>query len=299
MRIAHLTDLHLLDLDGVPAWRFANKRLTGLANLRFHRKSVHRREHVEAIVEALNADPPDHVIVTGDLTNLSLETEFALAGRVLGALSLPRAQVSIVPGNHDVYTGGAHRSRRFARQFADYITSDLPLAGPGDDFPYVRLRDGVAVVGVCSAVPRLPFVAAGRVGAPQLAALRTAVADPEVRDRFVLVLVHHPPVYPVGAWKHRMEGLEDAPALGDVLAPLGRGLVAHGHLHRRVQRRLGRLPVFGATSSSLESSDPDRMCGWNVYEVEGGALVRSYARVWDRERRSFEERAIPEGASAA
>jgi len=292
-RVAHLTDLHLLALDGVPLWRFLNKRLTGWANLRFHRKAIHRPHLVEAIVSALNEDPPDHVIVTGDLTNLALETEFELAARILGALRVPRENVSIVPGNHDVYTRGAYRSKRFARNLGSYVTSDIDL-GDGH-FPFVRLRDGLAVVGLSSAVPRLPFVAAGRLGAPQLDALRRALADERVRQRFVLLFLHHPPVYPASAFKTRMEGLEDAPLLAELLAPVEQGLVAHGHLHRRVQRRLGHLPVIGATSSSLESPDPERVAGWNVYEIEDGVLARSYARVWNGDAGGFVDRAIPTG----
>ena len=292
IRVAHLTDLHLLALDGVPAWRFVNKRLTGWLNLRFHRKSIHRPELVEAIVDALNEDPPDEVIITGDLTNLSLESEFDLAARMLGRLRIGREHVSIVPGNHDTYTRGAYRTRRFARSFDSYRTSDLPLDG---DFPFVRLRGELAIVGLSSAVPRLPFVAAGRLGSAQLAALRTAIADPRVRDRFVLVFLHHPPVYPASALKARLEGLQDATELAAALGPVERGLIAHGHLHRRVRRRLGSLPVIGATSSSLDSPDPERVAGWNVYEIDAGVLVRASARVWNGSERGFVERSIPEG----
>ena len=50
MRIAHFSDLHLLALDGVPSWRFLNKRLTGLANLRLKRASIHRSEYVLSLI---------------------------------------------------------------------------------------------------------------------------------------------------------------------------------------------------------------------------------------------------------
>jgi 3',5'-cyclic AMP phosphodiesterase CpdA len=199
-----------------------------------------------------------------------------------------------VPGNHDVYTSGSHRARRFASRFGAYTTSDLPVR-EGEAFPFVRLRDRVAFVGLSSAVPRLPFVSAGKVGDGQLGSLRTALDDPRVRERFVFVMLHHPPIFPASAWKTHMEGLRDAPALADVLSPVAHGLVAHGHLHRRVHRQLGRLDVFGATSSSLLSASPERMAGWNVYEVEEGRLHRAYAQVWDPAHRSFSEREIPQG----
>ena len=40
MRIAHLSDLHLLSLTGVPLRRFLNKRISGYANLRLKRGSI-------------------------------------------------------------------------------------------------------------------------------------------------------------------------------------------------------------------------------------------------------------------
>lgn len=290
VRIAHITDLHLLALDGVPAFRFLNKRLTGWANLRFHRKAIHRPELVEAVVAALNEDPPDELIVTGDLTNLSLESEFDLAERMLGRLRVPADHVSIVPGNHDTYTRGSFSSRRFVRALGPWVRGDLDL---GTDFPLVRLRDGLTLIGLSSAVPRLPFVAAGRVGAAQLTALRALLLDERIRGSFVLVFLHHPLVHPGSALKRRLDGLEDAAALADALAPVKHGLVAHGHLHRRLQYRVGALPVVGATSSSLESKDLERVAGWNVYEIDGGVLQRVYARVWDTSSRTFVDREIP------
>ena len=41
MRLAHLSDPHILDLDGVASHRWLNKRATGWVNLRLHRGSVH------------------------------------------------------------------------------------------------------------------------------------------------------------------------------------------------------------------------------------------------------------------
>ena len=51
MRIVHLSDPHLLDLDGVSPWRFANKRLTGWVNLRLKRGHAHRPRLVDAIID--------------------------------------------------------------------------------------------------------------------------------------------------------------------------------------------------------------------------------------------------------
>jgi 3',5'-cyclic AMP phosphodiesterase CpdA len=292
-RIAHITDLHLLALGGVGFWRFANKRITGYANLRFRRKAVHRAEIVQAVVSAIDADPPDHLIVTGDLTNLSLETVFELALKVLGQLRMGPERISVVPGNHDVYTLGSHRARRFEGYFKPYVSSDLPLPD-GSVFPFVRLGEDVAVIGLSSALPRPPLVASGRLGRWQTDALDRLALDPRIRARFPVVLVHHPLINPPSPWKTRFEGLADAASLEAIMRRLGRGLVAHGHLHRRMHRRLGPIHVVGATSTSLESAAPDRMSGYNVYEIERGELVRASARVLDLASGTFREVAVPE-----
>ncbi len=125
--IAHLSDLHLLSLEGAVPFRLFNKRITGYLNLRFHRKSVHKAFAVKAAARAIRQLGVDQVVITGDVSNLALENEFELVRTFLAEdLGLPADRVSLVPGNHDAYTGGAHRSRRFARAFAAYLYSDLP-----------------------------------------------------------------------------------------------------------------------------------------------------------------------------
>ena len=83
MRIAHFSDLHLLSLSGVGPWRFLNKRLTGYANLRLKRGHIHRASYVRAIAQEIVRAKVDHVVITGDLTNLALEPEFELAKTLL------------------------------------------------------------------------------------------------------------------------------------------------------------------------------------------------------------------------
>ena len=133
----------------------------------------------------------DHVVITGDISNLALEAEFDRARSVFARLGMAPEQISIIPGNHDVYTRGAERSRRFAQFFAPHISSDLPLNDsanhPSGPFPFVRLRDEVAIIGLSSAVARLPILAHGHLGQRQLSALATALAHPELARRTPVV----------------------------------------------------------------------------------------------------------------
>jgi 3',5'-cyclic AMP phosphodiesterase CpdA len=292
MKIAHISDLHLLDLEGVPFTRFLNKRFTGWVNLRLKRGSIHRASYVQAIAREIAARRVDHLVVTGDLTNLALETEF---GRVRDlferTLGMDPAKVTVVPGNHDLYTRGARDSRRFERFLGVWLKSDLPELAVdvgGGRFPVVKLRGPAAFIGLSSAVPRPPLVAAGELGEAQLDALRGILAHPEVKARTPIVALHHPPVHPWSRTKAHIEGLRDAAAFLALLASAPRGAVLHGHLHRRIQRDLststGRIRQLGATSASLHHADSDRMAGFNLYDLADDGTLRVEAQVLVPER---------------
>jgi 3',5'-cyclic AMP phosphodiesterase CpdA len=300
VRIAHLSDLHLLSLDGAVPFRLFNKRLTGYLNLRFHRKSVHKPFAVHAAAREIVRLGIDHVVITGDLSNLALEGEFELVRRFLDEeLGLPPDRVSIIPGNHDAYTSGAHRTRRFATTFARFLTSDLPeLTVPGEAFPYVHLRGPTAIIGLSTALPRLPLVASGAVGREQLAALARILEHPDVRARTPVILQHHPIHNPASRTKTALEGLTDADQEAHVLRRLRRGLLLHGHLHRRIHRTLategGHLDAVGATSTSLLHASDERMAGFNVYDVGTDGRIESIgSHRLEADGTSFREIGLP------
>jgi 3',5'-cyclic AMP phosphodiesterase CpdA len=300
VKIAHLSDLHLLSLEGAVPFRLFNKRITGYLNLRFHRKSVHKPFAVRAAAWEIQRLGVDHVAITGDVSNLALEGEFALVRRFLEEdLGLPPERVSLVPGNHDAYTGGAHRSRRFASTFARFLRSDLPELTPrGEVFPYVHLRGPAAIIGLSTALPRPPLVASGTLGHTQLAALERILEHPEVRRRTPVILQHHPIHNPKSFAKRTLEGLGDAAEEARLLRKVARGLLLHGHLHRRIHRTLatdeGHIDAVGATSASLLHDSDERMAGFNVYEVDAdGAIASIGSHRLVIEDETFREVALP------
>jgi 3',5'-cyclic AMP phosphodiesterase CpdA len=304
MRIAHISDLHVLALAGAVPFRLFNKRATGYANLRLRRHHQHKSEIVRAIATHLAAAKVDHVVITGDVTNLALESEFeAVRGVLDDVLGLPHSAVTIVPGNHDVYTRGAEKKRRFSQFFAPYLSSDLPhfrTEQPGGHFPIVKLRGPVAIIGLSTALARLPFVASGRLGLAQLLALEKILASPEVQNRTPVLLLHHP-IFNPAAWtkmKARLEGLEDAAPLRELLAHVPRGLLLHGHLHRRIHHKLpthhGHIDVVGATSASLVHPSPARMAGYNLYEIaDDGVITTVRTFAYDQASGDFQPTSLP------
>ena len=288
VRIAHVSDLHVLS-PGRFEWRkiLFNKRITGYANLLLHRGRVYRAEYLSAVLDAAAASA-DQVVITGDITNLALESEYREARRLIDGIAR-RAEVTVVPGNHDIYLTAIQRTHRFPAHFGEFLASDLPefaLQLPAGPYPCVKFRGPAAIIALSSAVPRPPFVASGRVGKLQLAALAKVLAHPEVRRRTPVILIHHPPVDDRIRPAQLRDGLVDAAALRRELAPLARGMVLFGHLHVRVRCMLktaaGTLDVIGASGAALDHADPSIRAGFNLYEIDDvGTVVSVGARVID------------------
>ena len=306
LRIAHVSDLHVLSPHGVE-WRriLFNKRVTGYANLVRQRGRVYRREYLAAVLSAAAAQA-DHLVVTGDITNLSLEKEFDEARALLDGAART-IEVTVVPGNHDIYLPHVHHERRFPHHFGPFLRSDLPALArdlPAGPFPCVKLRGPAAIVALSSAVPRPPFVASGRVGPAQLEALEEVLAHPEVARRTAVVLIHHPPVDRRIRLAQLRDGLVDAEALRRILSRLARGLVLFGHLHVRVRHRLptqgGVLDVIGASGAALDHPHPSVRAGFNAYEIaDDGSVACAGARVLSPDGRTLEHVPIREGRGSA
>jgi len=287
IRVAHISDLHVLSSTGAH-WReiIFNKRLTGYANLILRRGRVHRREYLLEVLSAA-VMRADHLVVTGDITNLSLEHEYEEARALLDEAA-QRTEVTVVPGNHDIYLPSTHRRRRFPHHFNQFLQSDLPQLArdlPAGRFPCVKLRGRMAIIALSSGVPRPPFIAAGHVGHAQLEALETVLAHPEVKWRTPIVLIHHPPVDTRLRITQLRDGLVDAAALRRSLARLTGGLVLFGHLHLRVRCELptpsGKLEVIGASGAALDHPDRSVRAGFNLYEFEDDRLASVQAYVVD------------------
>jgi len=284
-RFAHISDLHVLELEGTPPRRFLNKRATGMINLVGPRRGQHDIEILKTLVDDLAAEKVDHVLVTGDLTNLALESEFARARGLLEPIALYE-QLSIVPGNHDIYTRGSERAQRFERYFGDLMWS--PETPPSDQtYPWYKDIEGVAVVGLCSARPRLPFIATGEIGREQLQRLERLGHDHDFANRFTIVLVHHN-LHERTTRKNLMHGLNDRQELLDLCESIGVNLVLHGHTHVAHTFDHGTVKVIGCGSSTWKSEHPEHVARYNIYHVREGGLTEVETRIFNHASHRFE-----------
>lgn len=279
LRIAHLSDPHLgpLPRPSVPA--LMTKRIFGYLNWLKNRRGALSDDILDALLADLNAQKADHICLTGDLMNIALPGEFEAARAFLERLG-PSDRVSCILGNHDAYVPGA--AARAAAAWAPYMT--------GDDgrqrFPYVRRREGVALIGVSTAIATAPFSARGRVGSAQLDALATVLDRND--DAYKVVMIHHPPDGEL-AKGHR--ALIDHEAVRAVLSEGCADLVLHGHNHTAslvgLPTARGEAPVIGVQSASSDGSHHPR-AGYGLIDIDTAlGTAKLIRRALNEDRTAF------------
>ena len=266
VRIAHFSDPHIGPLPK-PHWRdLMGKRLTGYLNWRRGRAEHHRMDILDRLLDDIVRAGVDHVAVTGDLINIGLADEYKAARTFLWRVGPPE-RVSFVPGNHDAYMretvpGIVHHWRPW------FLGDGVAESDGGYAFPFTRVRDRVALIGVNSGVPTAPFLATGFLGGRQIAALADELEATGRQGLARLVLIHHPP-FDIGFQKR----LGDHQELAAMLAKVGAEAVLHGHTHKGTLRELrgpaGPIPVIGVPSASAAPGGRHEPAAWNLVTVDG------------------------------
>jgi 3',5'-cyclic AMP phosphodiesterase CpdA len=300
MRVAHCSDLHLLSHDGARWLDLANKRWIGAMNLLSNRSRHYHVDAFDHMVDDMNAQGIEHVLCTGDVTNLALKQEFEFARAKFDRLTGGPEHVTVIPGNHDAYVaeGVGHFSTIFepySRTDAGWEWTDADK-DPEDDtddlrWPLVRVRGDLALIGISTSRQTPWFTAYGRVGAGQLARIARVLADPRLVGKARIVAIHHPPAGKRAA--NKIRGLRDHAAFAEVIGAGGCDLIVHGHEHQDLTETItgpsGPIPVRGVASGTYHHNKPDRVARYRIFQIEGGKIVGDSIRVWTREHGRFDE----------
>lgn len=261
--LAHLSDPHIPPLPEASPAELIGKRITGYMNWKLRRGAHHSRQVLDVLTRDLLAHEPDHIAVTGDLANLSLVPEFSAGREFLQSLGDGK-RVSVIPGNHDAYVRGADKI--YLDRWREYLAGDTPGTYP---FPYLRRRGPIALIGLSSAVPTLPFFASGRIGSAQMDRFVVMMDELPRQQCFRIILLHHPPA----GKRPKLKELDDAEDFRGVIARLGAEMILSGHDHIAAVNEIPGLerpvPVVQVPSASAAPGDPRGGGAYNLYRIGG------------------------------
>jgi 3',5'-cyclic AMP phosphodiesterase CpdA len=259
MRIAHLSDLHVLDprTDQGLGVRFVSLgRPIDVAE---------RKKKVLRAFERARAVGANHLVVSGDLTETGTPAQYDVFAEILCEARVNPDQVTLVPGNHDLYThkdawraaldGPLRAYRRGAAEGPGKIVDVGPV--------WIAPMDVTVHQQVTSSI--------GAVSAEVAEALASRLADPGLRKVPILAVQHHPPYAhgnPIHQW---FDGLRDWRRVFQLLLAHAHAFVMHGHLHAAGDRQVrdrNDVRIFGAPAIVDDGAGP-RV---RLYDVRDGVI---------------------------
>jgi 3',5'-cyclic AMP phosphodiesterase CpdA len=257
-RIAHISDLHLLE-DDLSA-RSLKERLR-LSFLTFGRSidAIDRRARVARALRCAWEAKADHLVVTGDLTEDGIEVQFEILASVLRESDWPAERITLVPGNHDAYADPVAWTRALEGPLSEWAaTSELGRVVEVDD---------VAIVPVSTAFHQPVTRSAGRIDPDLVERLESIVLEDRWRGRPLVFAQHHAPI-----WRgaiHWVDGLMRADAIARILSRASGAHVLCGHVHRSSDRPLltGEPPRIFTADAVVEHDAPLRL-----YDASDGRL---------------------------
>jgi 3',5'-cyclic AMP phosphodiesterase CpdA len=267
LRIGHVSDIHLSDRGRYPR--------NGYLPRDCDRHSVRLAQR---ILDDLEAAGVEHLVVTGDLTLSSEASEFERAAKLLRKWA-DSGKLTVVPGNHDVWTAESVKTARFLRMIGP---DGRGMRRPEPSYPFAALpAPEVAIVALDSAqFGEAPLDTPGLLGSAQLQACRELVREHVKEGRAVLLALHHHLLLP----RERIPSdalvartpLQDADKLVRMVADLPIAGVLHGHRHCAFRVEIpgaaGPTPILCAGSASRVAEEPNRRARGFVYEVDRGGI---------------------------
>jgi 3',5'-cyclic AMP phosphodiesterase CpdA len=217
-------------------------------------------------------------VVTGDLTLSAEPREFERAADLLRPWA-EAGKLTVVPGNHDVWTEDSVDTGRFLRTIG---ADGKGMRRPEPTYPVV-VPIGAEVVLVALDSARWgeePYQTAGKLGAEQLKSARELCRAHQMEGKATVLAFHHhvllpPDRLPSDAAVARMP-LADADQVIRLVAELPVAAILHGHRHCAFRVDVpgvsGPVPILCAGSVSRVTDVPVRRARAFVYELDAGGL---------------------------
>ena len=225
--LIHITDVHFWKVVKNPLL-LMNKRFWGNLTVALRRRHHFLMERAESHADAVAATGVKNVLLTGDFASTSTDDEFKRAIQFVEGLRSRGLALFVLPGNHDVYTFRAARTRRFERYFQEFL--------PSGGYPaHVNLPGGTDLILVPTVCPR-HFSTRGYISSEEIENVGRRL---ESCGTHAIVAAHYPLIHETRTYQsRRFRRLENAERLRRVLGESGKRIVCvGGHVHRSSYER--------------------------------------------------------------
>ncbi len=161
MRLAHISDIHLMSAISSYLQVRTLKQLIGLFNWVIYRRKKNCMSRVYKSVEMLVNSDIDALVVTGDISQLAFTKDYKTYAEMMKPLTDRNIPIITIKGNHDHYC----RSKKLSKAFNEYIK---PLSlGTEIEKGVYKIKE-LELFHLEGAVPTPPFRCWGKLSAKRL-----------------------------------------------------------------------------------------------------------------------------------
>lgn len=294
-RIHQLTKIKksetISDVQGKLVELYENRMATSQANLAAHMPGPERLAAALeadplnanlrfcAVARAVEAQSPDWVLISGDLTDDAVGYELVVSGLIRW---VERGRLVAVPGNHDIYptpplwtSGALRKSIDDKRNIWAAFAASIGLT-PSGSFVH-DLGEGVAVACFDSChPPKTPGSASGLVPEAHLRDVRESLADRKPSKGNLAMLHHHIINLPYdgGAVAPFQPGmrLRNAKSLFNACREMGLAAVLNGHRHVGYKFAFADGPVYVSSPSTTAGCRTGAAPFFWIIDIDEGGI---------------------------
>ncbi|MGK0291489.1 MAG: 3',5'-cyclic AMP phosphodiesterase CpdA [bacterium] len=261
IKIIHLSDFHF-GQTSLYLSDFFSKRITGYVNLKRHRSKHFPIGLKNKIIQKVEQTSYDYLFITGDLTNLARESEFAEARERLDPI-LKKGKTIIIPGNHDRYVRSAAKQDWIQEYFGDFFPLSWKTRKQEGNFFIQDLNQDIVLVGVDMAVPRTYFSARGKVNKKALEKCSRLLNKPEYKEKVKIAIGHYPIWVPKGIHDGVLHQLAGKLSMRKFLSNNQFSLYCHGHVHKSWIYKNPNSSIINVNSGGSCRYDSGRWAGFH------------------------------------
>lgn len=240
MKIAHISDLHL--------------------NTLYNDSNLQR---IKRLIKYISSKSVDHLIISGDLTDNADESDLTLLKKMLLKEGFGNsANLTIVPGNHDIFGGPQkpidifsfperckevnymEKLKFFNKIFSESFENIITFSDDSN-YPFLKILNNVLIIGINSIAEyskfKNPFASNGELKLHHFNILNDLLVKYSNSDYFKVVVIHHhfnklknTKRSIAGIWQNiekQTMKLKKKKRLLSLFNKHGIDLVLHGHIH--------------------------------------------------------------------
>jgi 3',5'-cyclic-AMP phosphodiesterase len=259
MKIAHLSDLHLLE-DSFHQRPWATRFRAEFLSVGRPLDPKERRNRFRNALRSVRESGAEHLIITGDLTEDGVESQFEVVAELLHESGLDPETITLIPGNHDAY----HEPELWRAALNGPLSAFRMTSQPGS----VLRFQGVTIIPVSTVREQHYLFSAGAMEDQHVKEIAQVVANTRHSPQPVILAQHHPPRRTRLRLMEWFDGLRPHSEFSNLLHHEDHLFVLHGHTHVSSSKPMkpGGQPRIFCCPAVVDSEQPLRL----YHVAEGG-----------------------------